>query len=60
MKPVSSSNQNESSKSSPRNKMDCMVTVNFPDIGIKESWKLDTIQKELLEKRPKVNCYSFI
>ena len=27
-----------------------MVTVNFPDVGIKESWKLDTIQKELLAK----------
>ena len=32
-----------------------VVTVNFPDIGIKESWKLDIIQTELLEKRPKVN-----
>ena len=32
-----------------------MVTVNFPDIGIKESWNLGIIQTELLEKRPKVN-----
>ena len=30
-----------------------MVTVNFPDVGINESWNLDIIQK-LLSKRPMV------
>ena len=41
---------------SPGNKeTNKMVTVNFPDIGIKESWNLGIIQTELLEKRPKVN-----
>ena len=42
------------SKSMNYQEMSNMVTVNFPDIGIKESWKLDIIQKELLNKRPKV------
>ena len=30
------------------------VAVNFPDVGIKESWDLDDIQNKLLSKRPKV------
>ena len=34
-----------------------MVTVNFPDVGINESWNLDIIQKLLL-KRPKVSILS--
>ena len=42
------------SKSMNCQEMSNMVTVSFPDIGIKESWKLDIIQKELLNKRPKV------
>ena len=32
-----------------------MVNVNFPDVGIKESWNVNDIQQELLSKRPKVN-----
>ena len=42
------------SKSMNYQEISNMVTVSFPDIGIKESWKLDIIQKELLNKRPKV------
>ena len=42
------------SKSMNYQEMSNMVTVSFPDIGIKESWKLNVIQKELLSKRPKV------
>ena len=42
------------SKSMNYQEMSNMVTVSFPDIGIKESWKLNVIQKELLNKRPKV------
>ena len=36
-----------------------MVTVNFPDVGIKESWNLDSIQ-HLLSKRPSVRFSSYI
>ena len=36
---------------------DDMVTVNFPDVGIKEGWNLDTIRDELFSKRPQVNFF---
>ena len=48
------------SKSMNHQEISNMVTVSFPDIGIKESWKLDIIQKELLNKRPKVFYQSYL
>ena len=50
-----SQNEVKNSNSMENKETNRMVTVNFPDIGIKESWKLDIIQTKLLEKRPKVN-----
>ena len=39
------------------NTKDDMVTVNFPNVGIKEGWNLDTIRDELFSKRPEVKAF---
>lgn len=50
-------NESKCSETCRDNTKDDMVTVNFPDVGIKEGWNLDTIRDELFSKRPEVKSF---
>ena len=50
-------NESKCSENCRDNTKHDMVTVNFPDVGIKEGWNLDIIREELFSKRPEVKSF---